>query len=127
MSNNLFPSLPGMTATPVRSQRYKTTVHTTASGKEQRTSWQSAPRRRFKVTFDVLRDNVNAPAPYGAFTEIGVVWSFHDTHRGSFDSWLMPDPYTGSNIRVRFVDDSLETTQVVHGVWNCTFEVIEVP
>ena len=126
MSSNVFPMLPGMTCTPVRSAEYKTTIHTTRSGKEQRTAWQAASKKRFKVTFELLRSDTNAPSPYGAYTEIGVVWQFHDVHKGSFDSWLMADPYSGSNVRVRFVDDTLSTTQIVNGLWECSFEVIEV-
>jgi hypothetical protein len=126
MSSNVFPSLPGMSVTPMRGSEYKTTIHTTTSGKEQRTAWQSSPRRRLKVTFDVLRDSVTAPSPYGSFTEVSVIWAFHDTHKGSWDSWLMADPFTGSNIRVRFIDDSIQMTQIVSGLWECQFEVIEV-
>ena len=46
-----------------------------------------------------------------------MILHFLNTHLGAFDSFLYPDPYTASNVRVRFVEDSLRMVQIVPGAW----------
>jgi hypothetical protein len=127
MSSLVFPKLTGQRIEVGYEPSYSTTIHTSASGKEQRTSWRSAPRRTFTISYKYLRNNVAAPSPYGANSETGVVLSFLDTHKGAWDSFLLPDPMGGSNVRVRFVEDSLEFEQIVSGSWRLSkLKLIEV-
>lgn len=116
MSNQTFPSLPGVDIAVEREAIYSTTVHTSASGTEQRASWQSSPRYHYTLAFTCLRDAVNAPATSTPETQI--ILNFLDQHKGSFDSFLYTDPFDGSTKRVRFVADSLVYKREVMGIWS---------
>lgn len=126
MSALTFPSnLPGQIQ-EVWTSRYRTKILETVSGKEVRASWSASPRRRFRAKFNFLRDNANCPAPNAASTELALLQTFLSAHRGSWDSFAITDPISGSTVQVRLVEDSIEFTKVVEHVWSCSFEVVEV-
>lgn len=126
MSAMTFPSnLPGQIQ-ELWSSRYRTKVLETVSGKEVRASWSAAARRRFRVRFNFLRDNVNCPAPNATSTELALVQTFLSTHRGAWDSFSIADPISGATVTVRLVEDSIEFAKIVDHVWSAAFEVIEV-
>lgn len=125
MSNLVFPSLPGVDINVERETIYSTTTRTSVSGKEYRTSWQASPRYRYKLKFN-LRTAWSAPSPFGAYNEVSVVQAFLDTHLGSWDSFLYTDPYSGSQVRVRFERDNLNLKQELTGAWSCSFNLISV-
>lgn len=116
MSDSVFPALPGTAQDVTRETMFATTVLTTVAGNEQRVSWQTAPRYRYRVSI-TGRASANAPSPWGAYTEIGVIHKFFEDHKGSWDSFLWTDPYSASQVRVRFEEDTLQTTRVVSGWW----------
>ena len=124
MSTNVFPTLPGLDVEVSREAKYKTAIHETVSGKEQRTAWESTPRYRYKLRFNVLRDNVAAPSPYGSYSEAGALLYFLDTHKGSYDSFIFTDPYTNTTGSVRLVEDSLNITQIVPHHWSAELSLI---
>lgn len=106
---------------------YATKVLESVSGKEVRASWRAAPRRRFRVRFNFLRDNVNCPAPNASQTELALVQGFLSTHRGAWDSFSFTDPATGATgVTVRLVEDSISFEKICANVWACGFEVVEV-
>jgi hypothetical protein len=117
VSSNLFPTLPGLDVQVTREPRYATQVYESVSGREVRVSWRTQPRIRYTLKFNFLRTGAQAPSPYTSYSETGVILSFLDTHLGSFDSFLYADPYTGSQVRVRLVEDSIQMTQIVPGAW----------
>lgn len=129
MSNLVFPALPLQSPrVDVRSD-FATIIHTAASGKEQRTSLRVAPRRRFKVRFPALRQNVQAPVPHGAYSEVGVIEYFWEVHRGEWDSFLYWDinKNTGAAVqrRVRFAKEP-ELSRLFFNVWEGEVELLEV-
>jgi hypothetical protein len=125
MSNNVFPNLP-LVQTEVAVERfYRTTTHETVSGKEYRTSWGATPRRRYKLKGYARRD-VNAPSPWSAYSEVGVLLKFLDDHRGSFDSFLFNDPEDGTQVRVRFATDNLRIIRYVAAAWEFEIELVSV-
>lgn len=127
MSNNVFPStLPGIDIAVEREAFYATTIHETASGLEDRTAWQPTARYRYGVRVNVVRNSTMAPAPWGAYSEPAILLKFLDDHQGAKDSFLFDDPYSGTQTRVRFVEDSLSITQVASGMWSCTFRLVSV-
>jgi phage-related protein len=126
MSSSVFPSLPGIDIAVERESFFKTTIHETASGKEDRTAWMNTPRYRYRVAFNVLRTSVTAPSPWGAYSEPGVIINFLDAHKGAQDSFLFDDPYTAVQTRVRFQEDSLNIKQIASGFWECSFELVSV-
>jgi hypothetical protein len=126
MSAAVFPSnLPGQIQ-EMWSSSYSTRILRSVSGKEVRAAWGSAARRRFKVTFNFLRDNAACPAPNAAYTETGLLRAFLDTHKGGWDSFSITCPIDGTSVTVRLMDDSISFTRVVAHVWASSFEVIEV-
>jgi hypothetical protein len=117
MSSEVFPSLPCLNVAVEREPYYATETHESVSGKEVRVSWRTQPRIRYRLKINAARVGVQAPSPHTSYSEMGVLLAFLDMHRGSFESFLYPDPYTGSNVRVRLAEDSLAMTQIVPGVW----------
>ena len=122
MSDLVFPTLPGLSITVNREPRYATQIHEAVSGKEVRVGWRTVPRIRYQIKV-TTRNASNAPSPYASVTETQVILDFLNDHLGSLDSFLFPDPYTTSNVRVRLVEDSLRMTQIVSGWW--AFESVE--
>lgn len=117
MSSEVFPTLPGLDVAVERVPYYATETHESVSGREIRVSWRTQPRIRYRLTINGARTGTMAPAPYAAMTEMEALLYFLDLHKGSFESFLYPDPYTAGNVRVRLVEDSLRMTQVVDGWW----------
>jgi len=126
MSGLVFPVLPGWDVKRTADPTYSTKVYTSVSGQEQRAKWWPAPRIRYTVTINAARTAAAAPAPWAAYSEIGVVRYFQDTHFGSWDSFLFNDPYDGTQRQVRFDRDEIKTEQVVPGVWQVSFDLITV-
>ncbi|GAO01922.1 DUF2460 domain-containing protein [Anaeromyxobacter sp. PSR-1] len=126
MSNSVFPELPGLDVEVERETIYRSSVFETAGGKEQRAAYWSTPRYRYQLRWNVLRTDVMAPAPWAAYSEVATVQKFFDDHLGSWDSFLMNDPYSGSQVRVRFVQDSLKLHRIVPGIWEAEATVISV-
>lgn len=94
MSNDVYPSLPGMRWGVVRAPRFKTQIDETASGIEYRQRLMLYPRRRYVMQYEFLRDR-------NATDELRTLVGFFCDHGGSFDSWLFNDP-----------DDNTATNQV---------------
>lgn len=117
MSDLLWPSLPGIDVQVTREPLYATQIYESVSGREVRVSWRTQPRYRYTLKFNVLRTGTQAPGAYTSYSEMGVILAFLDTHAGALGSFLYADPYTGSEVRVRFVEDSLQMTQIVPGAW----------
>jgi uncharacterized protein (TIGR02217 family) len=85
MSNAIFPSLAGLeypvTRTPVAG---KTLIQTSVSGLENRVALWSAPRWRWTLSFNFLRDDSN--------DEFRTLLAFFLARQGSYDSFLFDDP-----------------------------------
>lgn len=126
MSALVFPVLPGWDVKKNADPSYATRVYTSVSGQEQRVSWYPAPRIKYTVMCNTLSTTRAAPAPFGTYSEIGVLRYFHDVHRGSWDSFVFVDPYDGVSRQVRFESDELKTVQVVPGIWSAQFGLISV-
>ena len=126
MSTLVFPSMPGLDVNVARAPYYSTSVLESVSGKEVRAAWRAVPRVRYTLKFNFARTATQAPAPYAAYSEIGVLMAFLDQHLGSADSFLYADNYTGSQVRVRLVEDSISFEKICANVWACGFEVVEV-
>lgn len=118
MSTQIFPSnIPGIDIKVERATEYVTKILTSESGREQRIAYQSVPRYRYTLTFNFLRTAKYLPAPNATETETGLVQRFHDDHLGSWDSFLFSDPYSGTQVRVRFASDTLAFERLVSGAW----------
>lgn len=118
MSSSVFPmNLPGLDISVEREPAYATTIHTSSSGKETRATWQSTPRYLYRLKFNGLRANTQAPAPNAAHTETAIVLKFLDDHKGAWDSFLFTDPYDNTQRTVRLVEDSLRMRRITSTWW----------
>lgn len=111
-----FPSLPGLDIAVEREEMYDTSIHKTVSGKEQRVSWSSTPIYRYVLKFNVLRRDVNAPAPNAAYDEAEVIIGFLETYKGAYGTFPFVDPFTGTTMTVR-MQDNLKIKQVYNNGW----------
>jgi len=126
MSASVLPDLPGLDIAVERSPSYKTKIVETVSGKEDRASWASAPRYTYNLRYNLVRDNVAAPAPWAAYSEAGVLFNFLDAHYGSLDSFHYADPYSGTDTVVRFKEDSLTVTRIADHMWSIDVGLVSV-
>jgi uncharacterized protein (TIGR02217 family) len=95
MSNTVFPTFTGLKWGVVKVPMHKTGIKETPSGREFRTRYMTYPRYLYKLSYEVLRETVG-------FTELQQLIGLFNTHGGSFESFLFPDP-----------DDNAVTAQVV--------------
>lgn len=108
MSNATFPTLAGADISIRRVPLYNTAVKTSRGGYEQRVSYAATPRYRYELKLNFLRD---APG------ETQQVLDFVALHRGRWDSFLLLDPITNANVRVRFDMDEFEFDRFLSQVW----------
>jgi hypothetical protein len=123
VSDNVLPVLPGFTVEPEISADYDNTEHVTISGKKQITNWSSVAGNVYRLSWETLRTGTMAPSPWGSYSEAAIIRYFFDVHLGHWDSWLMADPFTGSQVRVRWVEGSFRMRQIVPGAWTAEGEV----
>ena len=85
MSNDVYPSLPGLTWDITRTPTWSTTVKTALSLREYRQANASFPVYHYKLTYGVLRQKQ-------AFAELATLAGFYNKHQGGFASFLFNDP-----------------------------------
>jgi uncharacterized protein (TIGR02217 family) len=85
MSNNAFPTLPGLAWSRLKTPTFATKVQTSVSLRELRASFTPYPQWKWTLTYDILRQN-------GSFTELSTLLGFFLARQGSFDSFLYTDP-----------------------------------
>lgn len=108
MSNDIFPTMPGMTPEVTRTAIWSTTNKTSVNQREYRTANMSYPRYKVKLNFEVLRQSFG-------LAEMTILAGFINQRFGGFDSFLWTDP-----------DDNtvnLQTIGVGDGV-NKTFQLV---
>lgn len=86
MSNDVFPTLPGLTFDFHRLPTHKTQIEESVSGAEYRGLQMLTPRYTYKATYEFLRDQRQGQ------DELRTLLGFFNSHHGSFDSWLFVDP-----------------------------------
>ena len=90
MSLPVFPSLPGLTFTSVKTPNFSTLTEDASSGYEVRLSTYSNPIWKWKLVFDFLHDFF-----WGSFTtvsELRTLMGFFNAQNGSAASFLYTDP-----------------------------------
>jgi hypothetical protein len=110
MSSSVFPTFAGLKINVKRTPVYATKVSTSSSGKETRLSFQSTPRFRYSLELEFLRTAVNG-------NEVATLLAFIDTMKGAWDDFLFNDPYSGSQVRVRFEEEAVQYEQFASGYW----------
>lgn len=127
MSAYVFPVLPGIKYANVKRRvSYSTTILTAWSGKEVRLSRRTSSIVSLTLQVNFARSTVNAPAPWAAYTEIGIIKYFHSYHYGALDTWHILDPDGGADLVVRFAEDDLDMVGIVSGVWDGSINLVGV-
>lgn len=85
MSNEVFPSMPGLAWNVTRQPEFTTKVQKAISGRETRLAFMSSPMCTFKMSFEVLRQDL-------FFSELKTLGNFFLERKGRFDSFLYSDP-----------------------------------
>lgn len=85
MSNSVFPSLPGLGWSVLKTPKFKTISQESVSGKEVRQALMSYPLWDFTLTFSVLRGA-------NGYTEMQTLAGFFNEMLGMYDTWLFDDP-----------------------------------
>jgi len=89
MSNAIYPSLLGLTMDVTKTPEFSTQVQRSVNLSELRASFADAPVYRFKLAYDMLRDNV-------ANAELKSLQGFFLARYGAWDSFLFTDPTDAS-------------------------------
>ncbi len=84
MSQAVFPSMPGLKWGSVKTPMWSTKIQRTASGRELRAAYYSAPLYKISLSYEVLRS--------GDPAELQAMVGFFNARKGSFDSFLYTDP-----------------------------------
>jgi uncharacterized protein (TIGR02217 family) len=84
MSNAVFPVLPGLMWSVVKTPQWSTRIQKTVSGRESRAAFYSLPLWTFKLSYEVLRANTGQ--------ELQQLVGFFNARQGSFDTFLYADP-----------------------------------
>ncbi len=121
MSNQVFPSFPGLNWDIVRRPRWNTLVRQTASGREFRTARYSYPIWEYKLSYSVLRARPS-------LTEMQTLAGFFNQHNGSADSWRYEDPDDNSVVGQLFGqgNGSTRVFQLVRSFGGFTEPVFEL-
>ncbi|MGV0960109.1 MAG: DUF2460 domain-containing protein [Limnohabitans sp.] len=84
MSQAVFPTMPGLKWGAVKTPMWSTKIQRSASGRELRAAYYSAPLWKISLNYEVLRS--------GALAELETMVGFFNARRGSFDNFLYVDP-----------------------------------
>ena len=85
MSNSVFPDLALLDIAIERATIFQTSVQTEASTRELRVAMNAAPRYRYLLKYNGLRQD-------GSVDEFQTLLAFFNQHRGSWDDFLFGDP-----------------------------------
>ncbi len=85
MSDNIFPTLAGLSWSRIRTPVMSTNIQTSTSGKEKRAMYYTYPRWKFNLTYELIRDDGTATG------DLQEIVGFFLNHYGAFDDWLYKD------------------------------------
>ena len=91
----IFPSLPGLGWSVVKSPRFATRIQRAVNGRELRALDQPNPIWSWTLTYPLLRDRSDARAPSGAaigYDELRTLAGFFLQQRGALQPFLFDDP-----------------------------------
>jgi uncharacterized protein (TIGR02217 family) len=85
VSNQVYPTLPGLDFGVTRTPTWKTDVKTTPSGREFRGAQMTSALYTYTLVYEFLRDT-------SVYPEMRTLMGFFNARQGSFDSFLFNDP-----------------------------------
>jgi uncharacterized protein (TIGR02217 family) len=121
MSNEIFPTLPGLTWNVERVHEWKNAVRESDSGRSFSRSLWTYPVRHYSLEYEFLRS--------GAQAELQALVGFFDRHKGDFDTWLFDDPLdnaTNGIAQFGTTDGVTQAFQLKRSFGNSTWPVFEI-
>src|SRR5437764_2320304 len=118
----IFPSLPGLGWSVVKSPRFATRIQRAVNGRELRALDQPYPLWSWTLTYPLLRDRSDARAPLGSgigYDELRTLAGFFLQQQGALQPFLFDDP-TDSRYRPaarRGRQQSYRLSAVAHDGW----------
>jgi uncharacterized protein (TIGR02217 family) len=103
MSNNVFPTLPGLAWNIRKRPTWKTRIQRSVGGWETRLAQQLYPIWEFELPYEFLRSA-------GGYTELQTLMGFYLARQGSFDNFLYSDPTDNSVTAQQFGTGNGTTT-----------------
>lgn len=126
MSDLVFPAFPALAIldSPYRAG-YRTSIFPSPAGVESRLSWRVKRLGTWAIRVSLLRDDVAAPPPWGAYSELGALMKFFDEHKGAGQSFLFDDPYQRPNL-LAYSQDFSQTIWAKTGI-TITADAVAAP
>ena len=84
MSNSVFPTLPGIGWSVMKTPMWSTALQAATSGREVRVGLRSSPLYKFAMTFNFLRSDAS-------WAELQALMAFYNARNGMYDSFLFTD------------------------------------
>ena len=118
---SIFPSLPGLGWSVVKSPRFATRIQRAVNGRELRALDQPNPIWSWTLTYPLLRDRSDARAPFGSgigYDELRTLAGFFLQQQGAFQPFLFDDP-TDHGVTAQSLgtgDSSATAYQLVRGM-----------
>lgn len=94
MSNQIYPTLPGLAWPTTRIPSWSTTVKEADSGRKFGVTTWTSPRWTYKLKYEFLREWGQA--------EWQQLVGFFNAHRGDWDTWLYDDPDDNTAVDEQF-------------------------
>jgi uncharacterized protein (TIGR02217 family) len=118
MSNEVFPSLPGLKWNQAKTPVFSTRIQRSTSGREAAAAFYQYPVYTFDLSYEVLRDDT-------LHNELKQLLGFYLARQGAFESFLYRDPsdYQASNQVIATGDGNTLAFQMIrtYGAGNATF------
>lgn len=111
MSNVIFPALPGLAWSVLKTPTWRTGIQQAYSGKEVRIAYRDRPIWRFALSYEFLRGA-------SRYAELQKLAGFFNARRGAFDSFLFRDPsdYTVAGQAFGVGDGTRKAWALVHAM-----------
>jgi hypothetical protein len=121
-----FPVLPTLMLPVERELIWPEDDYESISGVQTTIQWWSSGVHHFRLPYSGLRDEVMAPAPWNAYSELdALIKAYTDNRNGTQASYTFTDPVDGVSRNVRFVGP-LKKRRIIPGWWAVEVEVREV-
>lgn len=104
MSNQVFPTLPGLAWSIIKAPEWSTRVHRAVSGKELRASLMAYPIYKITLSYEILRAATS-------YAELQSLLGFYNARLGAFDTFLYNDSTDNTATAEPFGAGNGSTTQ----------------
>jgi hypothetical protein len=135
VSNQIFPTVPGLSWDIEKTPMYNTIVQIPFDKrKEVRVSGMSQPQYKFKIAYEVLLENQAYSGALSPSFDLSTIEGFYNSMNGAFNSFLLDpasltrDPNSSSELGqvIGAGDGTTQSFQLTHTVGGFTEELYEI-